>query len=173
MLYVSSFTMMAMGSELLSSKDTSSSNRLDLLLSLAGEETGLHDDWLLGESSLSKNLEIPCSGAVNNRCLGSLTSVLHPGLFRDKGPQFINIDAGLVEVGVVGVDVEIPHTNLSKVSGMVFVKVDSVVMLATSVSTTSRMLPVLSNSSVTVGHVSSQLPGLLLGCGHSGTLLLL
>ena len=69
-------------------------------------------------------------------------------------------------------DVEVSHSNLSKVTRMVFVEVDSVVMLATSVSATSRMLPVLSNSSVTVGHVSSQLPGLLLGCGHSGTLLL-
>merc|ERR1719367_2000856 len=118
MLYVSSFTMMAIGSELLSSKDTGSSNRLDLLLSLAGEETGLHDDWLLWEGSLSKNLEIPCSGTVNNRCLGSLTSVLHPSLFRDKGPQLINIDA--------------------------------VAMLATSVSTTSGMLPVLPNPTVSM-----------------------
>ena len=35
--------------------------------------------------------------------------------------------------------------NLSEVSGMVLVKVDPVVMLTTSVSTTSRMLPVLAN----------------------------
>ena len=47
---------MAIGSELLSSQDASSSNCLDLLFSLAGEETSLHDDWLLGESSLAKNL---------------------------------------------------------------------------------------------------------------------
>ena len=45
-----------MGSELLSSQDASSSNCLDLLFSLAGEEASLHDDWLLGESSLAKNL---------------------------------------------------------------------------------------------------------------------
>ena len=64
-------------------------------------------------------------------------------------------------------DVEVPHSNLSEVSGMILVKVDSVVMLATSVSTTSGVLPVLSDPTMTVGHVSSQLPGLLLGCGHS------
>ena len=69
-------------------------------------------------------------------------------------------------------NVEVPHSNLSKVSRMIFVKVDSVMVLATSVSTTSGMLPVLPNSSMTMGDVSSQLPGLLLGCGHSGTLLL-
>ena len=34
---------------------------------------------------------------------------------------------------------------LSEVTGMVLVKVDPVVMLTTSVSATSRMLPVLSN----------------------------
>ena len=61
---------------------------------------------------------------------------------------------------------EVSHTDFTEITGMVFVEVDSVVMLTTSISATSRMLPVLSNSSVTVGHVSSQLPGLLLGCGH-------
>ena len=90
-----------------------------------------------------------------------------PCLLRHQGPQLVKVDAGLVEVGVVGVDVEVPHSNLSEVSRMVLVKVDSVVMLATSVSATSGVLPVLSDPAMTVGHVSSQLPGLLLGCGHS------
>merc|ERR550534_3537306 len=71
-----------MGSELLSSQDASSSNSLNLLFGLAGEEASLHDDWLLGESSLTKNLEKASPGAVNHRCLGSLSSILHPGRFR-------------------------------------------------------------------------------------------
>merc|ERR1719244_2107419 len=143
-LYTSSFTMfMAMGSELLSSQDASSSNSLDLLFGLAGEEASLHDDWLLGESSLTENLEKSSPGAVDNRCLSSLSSILHPGLFRDQGPQLVNVDAWLVQVGVVGVDVEVPHTDLSEISGMVFVEVNSVVVLSTSVSATSRVLPVL------------------------------
>ena len=41
-----------------------------------------------------------------------------------------------------------------------------VVMLATSVSTTSGMLPVLPNPTVTMRDMSSQLAGLLLSCGH-------
>ena len=64
-------------------------------------------------------------------------------------------------------DVEVPHADLSEVSRMILVEVDSVMVLTTSVSATSGMLPVLSDPTVTVGHVSSQLPGLLLGCGHS------
>ena len=49
---------------------------------------------------------------------------------------------------------------------MVLVKVDPVVVLTTSISATSRVLPVLSDPAVAVGHVTSQLPGLLLASGH-------
>ena len=62
--------------------------------------------------------------------------------------------------------VEVPHADLAEVPGVVLVEVDAVVMLATGVSATSGVLPVLSDPSVTMGHMSSQLPGLLLGCGH-------
>lgn len=47
---------------------------------------------------------------------------------------------------------------------MVFVKVDSVMVHATSVTATTGVLPVLPDTSVTMTHVSSQLPGLLLVC---------
>ena len=79
-------------------------------------------------------------------------------------------------------DVEVPHANLknkgkasklrsktshlSKVTRMVLVEINPVMMLATSVSATSGVLPVLPDPAVAMGHVSSQLPGLLLGCGH-------
>ena len=97
--------------------------------------------------------------------------------------------------------VEVPHANLtqqgvnsrfgtvahlSEVTRMVLVKVDPVMVLATSVSATSRVLPVLSDPgqnvrerasqkprpsneqlpAVSVGHMTSQLPGLLLASGH-------
>ncbi len=92
---------------------------------------------------------------------------ISPGLLGHEGPQLVQVDAGLVQVGVVGVDVEVPHADLSEVSRMILVEVDSVMVLTTSVSATSGMLPVLSDPTVTVGHMSSQLSGLLLGCGHS------
>ena len=47
-----------------------------------------------------------------------------PGLLGNEGPQLVQVDAGLVEVRVVGVDVEVPHTDLTEVSGMVLVEVD-------------------------------------------------
>merc|ERR1712130_1059036 len=95
---------------LLSSQNASASDSLDLLFCSSGEESGLDNDWLL------------CR----------LTSILGSGLLRHQGPQFIKVDAWLVKVGVVGVHVEVPHSNLSEISRMVFVKVDSVVMLTTS-----------------------------------------
>merc|ERR1712130_315907 len=126
---------------LLSSQNASASDSLDLLFCSSGEESGLDNDWLLGENTLAQNLVKSCSGTVNDRSLCRLTSILSSGLLRHQGPQFVKIDSGLVKVGVVGMHVEVPHSNLSEVSRMVFVKVDSVVMLTTSVSTTSGMLP--------------------------------
>jgi hypothetical protein len=48
---------------------------------------------------------------------------------------------------------------------MVLVKVDSVVVHTTGVTTTTRMLSVLADAAMTVAHVATQLPGLLLLCG--------
>jgi hypothetical protein len=39
-------------------------------------------------------------------------------------------------------------------------------MLATGITATAGMLPVLANTTVTVGNMTSQLPGLLLSGGH-------
>ena len=61
---------------------------------------------------------------------------------------------------------EIFHSNLPKVNRMVLVKVDAMVMLTTSVSATSGMLPVLSNTSMTMGNVASKLSGLLFVLTH-------
>ena len=37
-------------------------------------------------------------------------------LLGDQGPEFVQVDARLVEVGVVGVHMEVPHTNLPVLS---------------------------------------------------------
>jgi hypothetical protein len=51
--------------------------------------------------------------------------------------------------------VEIPHSDLSKVTRMVLVHVRSVVMLSTSKTSSTRMLPVLAYSSMTGRDVSA------------------
>ncbi|KAJ6746039.1 hypothetical protein OIU74_028660, partial [Salix koriyanagi] len=51
---------------------------------------------------------------------------------------------------------------------MVFVEEDPVVVHASCISTTSRVLPVLSNSTMTCAHVTSLLPVLLEASCHLG-----
>ena len=63
-------------------------------------------------------------------------------------------------------DVKVPHTTFTEVAGMVFVEVDAMMMLTTSVTATSRMFPMLANTAMTMGHMSTKLPGLLLVSTH-------
>jgi hypothetical protein len=61
--------------------------------------------------------------------------------------------------------VEVAHTDLTEVTRMVFVEEDPVVVHASCISATSRVLPVLSNTTMTSAHVTSLLPVLLeAGC---------
>ena len=55
-------------------------------------------------------------------------------------------------------------THLSEVSRMVFVHVDSVVVLSSSITTTSWMFPVLANTSVTSTDVTPLFPVLVQVC---------
>ena len=74
-------------------------------------------------------------------------------------PQLVQIDLRAVEL-VHGL-VEVAHTNLAKVPGMVLVHVDAVVVLAAGETATSRMLSVLADTAVTGGHVAAELAALL------------
>jgi hypothetical protein len=62
-------------------------------------------------------------------------------LLSNQRPQFVEVESW--GEFVIAVQMEIAHTNFAEVSGMVFVVVDSVMMHTTSVTTTSRMLTVL------------------------------
>jgi hypothetical protein len=60
---------------------------------------------------------------------------------------------------VVGQDVVVPHTDLTEVTRMVLVEVGSVVVLTTGLTSTTRGLPVLSDTTVTGRDVTSVLSG--------------
>lgn len=135
-------------------EDAGAPNALDLLLSLPAEPLGLDDDRLLGEHTLAQQLVVAVLDKVND---GSLARgvLLEPltRLLRDQGPQLVHVQAGLPVV--VLAQVVVAHAHLAKVARVVFVEVYPVVMLATGVTTASRMLAVLSDTAVTVAHVSS------------------
>lgn len=63
-------------------------------------------------------------------------------LLVDQRPQLVQID-GRAEV-VVAVQMEVAHTQLAEVAGMVLVHVDAMVVHATGVTATTGMLTVLS-----------------------------
>lgn len=59
---------------------------------------------------------------------------------------------------------EVSHTDLSEVTGMVLVEIGPVMMLTTGHTTTTWMLPVLADSSMTGGDVTAAIDGLLVYC---------
>lgn len=80
-------------------------------------------------------------------------------LLRDERPDLVDIDGG-GEVAVLS-QVEVSHTNLSEISRMVLIHVDSVMVLTTSLTSSTRMLAVLANTAVTHADVSSEASSLL------------
>lgn len=68
-------------------------------------------------------------------------------------PQAINVDGGAV--GHAALKMEVAHADLTEVTRVVLIHEDSVVVLTTSVTTTTRMAPVLADTTVTSAHVSS------------------
>lgn len=152
-----------------SRQDAGPADLLDLLLGLPGEEPGLDDDGLLGQDPLAQDLEVPGAANVDDGRLaldGGLILVLDPGLLGHQGPQLVQVDGGAEVVGVVRVEVKVPHADLAEVARVVLVEVDAVVVHAAGVAPTSGMLPVLADTTVAMGHVSAELPGLLLVGAH-------
>lgn len=82
-------------------------------------------------------------------------STLHFYSFTSPLPRtyLVEVDNWLPEV--VGLPVEIPHANLSKVTRVVLVQVRSVVVLSTSKTATTGMLAVLSYTTFTGGDMSA------------------
>jgi len=61
--------------------------------------------------------------------------------------------------------VEIPHADLSKVTRMVFIEISPVVMLTTGHTTTTWMLAVLADTTVTGGDMTPAVNAVKLVCG--------
>jgi len=132
---------------------------LDFALSLCGEVSGTDDEWDFWDATLSKNLGVTEREEVEYwsgvRLL--VGQVLLALLDWNEGPELVQVDDWLPEV--VALLVEVSHTNLSEVTWMVFIHVGSVVMLTTSETTTTGMLAVLADTSVTGGDVTAMLAG--------------
>jgi len=147
----------------LCSEDAGAADSLDLLLSALCEELGADDKGLLGETALSEDLKVASVSDVDDRDGGALLPVL-ADVLGDEVPETVDVHRR-AEVVVV-VEVEHTHAVLAKVAGMVAVKQRAVVVLATSVTATSRVLTLTDNTTVTHLHVATHLPALLKVSSH-------
>ena len=108
----------------LCSEDACTTSLSDLLLSTLGEELGLDNDGLLGESALAEDLEVTGLGDVDHRDGRALLPLL-ADVLGDEGPDSVDVDSGAV-VEIV-VEVEVPHAVLAKVPGVAMRKKESYV----------------------------------------------
>ena len=92
-----------------------------------------------------------CGTSVHSCVLCQYEHVLQ--IFVRLISHLIEVDDGLPES--VLVLVEVSHANLSEVTWMVLVHVGAVMMLSTCQTATTRMLPVLANSSVSSRHMAA------------------
>jgi len=137
---------------------------LDLALGVLADVAGADDERDLGNAALAEDLAVAEGEEVENRrgVLGLAGEVLLALLKRDEGPELVEVDHRLPEVGLLLV--EVSHTDLSEVTRVVLVQVGTVVVLTTGHTTTTWMLAVLSYTTVTGRDMTAVLAGL----GESG-----
>jgi hypothetical protein len=100
----------------------------NLLLREGRDVACAHNDGDVRKAALSENLRVSEGEEVEHGCLvGLLVQVRIALLGGDERPQLVKVDNGLPEL--VLKLVEVPHTDFTEVTGMVFVDVGSVVML--------------------------------------------
>ena len=146
----------------LTRQQTRASSLNNLSLGELGEIFRLHDH---GDADLSipEELEVPLRDQIDHgglAGLGGLGGLVHtlPG----DVEELIDVDGG----GVLPILqlVELPHSHLTEVTRVVLVEVDSVVVLPSGVTATSRMLAVLPDA--TVSHLD--VAALFARVGESG-----
>lgn len=137
----------------LGGKQAGTSSSLDLLLSELGEVLSL-DDNRDSDLSISKKLEVSLGDKVNNRGLsgssrlGSLVYTLPSNV-----EELVKVEGG--SVGPVLQNMELTHTNFTEVTRVILVEEDTVMVLSSGVTATTRMLTVLSDTTVSHGDVAA------------------
>lgn len=136
----------------LGNKNTSTTGGLNLFFGTTREEASLDDDWLGGQNTLAQNLSISSLQRIDDGD-GVTLSLCHG----QRKELFQVHNGAMMHIACI---VEMTHTQLSKESGMEAIKVGAVVSKTSSLSATSWMLTVFSNTTVTGGDVATELPGL-------------
>lgn len=118
---------------------------LDLALGLGADVASLDDDGE-GDAALSEELGVSVGEEIEDGSSVGLVGgveVLLTELDGEERDELVDVDNGLPVV--VAEEMEMPHSNLSEVTRMVFVHVGTVMVLTTGETTTTRMLPVFAD----------------------------
>merc|ERR1719382_889652 len=140
----------------LSSENANTTGSFNFLFGLFREETCFYDDGLIDEFSFSENFVDAVFGAIDNWYFG-FTFMSFSHIFANQRPQVINIDSWTKVL--VLLQMEMTRTNFTKVTGMVFIEINSVMMLTTSQTTSTRMLTVFTDTYMTVGNLAAHFTG--------------
>ncbi len=138
--------------------DTTSA--LDLGFGELGDVAAL-DDAGSGDDTVAEELGLAEGEEVND---GKITALLDGGGVGDELGELVQVDGGLP--GGVGLLVVVAHTQLAEVSGVILVHVDSVVVRATGVTATGRVLLVLTDTAITAEGRTAHAAGLAETSGH-------
>jgi len=115
--------------------------------------------------TLTKNLVVSGAYDVDDGRNVRLSLVLCASLLGDERPELVKVQRGapvlLLRLVVV------THTDLTEVTRVIFIKVDSVMVLTSCVTATTAVLAVLANTAVAVAHVPPHLSTFLRAGRHS------
>merc|ERR1719265_708985 len=101
---------------------------------------------------------------INDRSLRLVLRVLRHLLVTNETPDLVDVDCWAYFAMLD--HVEVAHTHLTEETWVILVPHDSVVMLATSVATSTWVLPVFSNATMTSVDLAAVPAILLKACCH-------
>merc|ERR1712212_681961 len=137
----------SVGHQFVLDDNTSTTSFFDLLLSRSSEVPCFHNHWLFWQETFTKNFVVTCLYTIDNRSRTfGLLRIISACLFADQGPKFVKVDRWTVIF--VHRLVVVQHTDLSEVTGMVFVEQGSVMMLTTSLTTSTGMFSMFTNTTM-------------------------
>ena len=146
----------------LGDEDDGTTGLADLLLSLLADPAGLDDAGGL-EATVTEELGVSVGKEVDDGDGTTLLGLVGLLLLDELG-HVGQVHGGLP--GGVGLLVEVTHTELTEVSGMVLIHVDAVVVLSSGVTASRGMLLVLTDTSVTIEGGTALVTALLEAGGH-------
>lgn len=147
-------------------KHNSATGLADLLVSQLAHIAGLDNAGYL-QVAVAEELSVSAALQIHHRERLTLLG-LSSGLGGNQPAEVVQVDGGLPQ-GVLLL-VVLLHAQLTKIPGMVLVKVDAVVVLATGVTTTGLVLSVLADAAITAEGRAALVASLLEPGRHPVTL---